>query len=120
MLVRVLAVVVGLCVCLSVTRRYCIETAALIELIFCVWVSLDLWYAAEMTVDHTFSDRPTPSACVLVLELVSVCRYQQNESIFSFLYLDGNEALSSLRPSLPRDVDAVPLLGVNSHSLAND
>jgi len=34
MLARVLAVVVCLSVCVSVTRRYCIETAVRIELIY--------------------------------------------------------------------------------------
>jgi len=41
---RRVCVCVCVCMCVSVTRRYCIETAARIELIFCVQVSLDLCY----------------------------------------------------------------------------
>jgi len=44
MLARVLAVVVCPSVCPSVTRRYCIETAAVIELIFLHTGFLDLCY----------------------------------------------------------------------------
>jgi len=42
----VIATVLCLCVCLSVTRRYCIETAARIELVFAIRVSLDLSHNA--------------------------------------------------------------------------
>jgi len=45
MLAWVLAVIMCVCVCLSVTHQCCIEMVARIELIFCVHVSLDPCYS---------------------------------------------------------------------------